>query len=425
VLGIFCFSLVAMLEPRAPLPNREDAPLLPLFFAPPVERVETHVLERGQTLSQVLSHAAFPGAELHTLLSTLSGHGNPDRLTAGSEVTVRRWAETGAPRAVEIRMNADTTVRLERSDIGWNGSLAVTPTRHDTVFIAGSIEAGRNLYSALVEDDELDLPPAERIQLVSDLAEIYAYKLDFAHEIQPGDTYRLVYEREARPDGSTRRRRILAAEVQNQGKMFTAVHFASRTDTQGYYDNEGRTLRQGFRRYPVDFVRITSTFAWKRYHPVLGFWRAHLGTDFGAAQGTPVRATGDGTVLQAGRSGGYGNVVELRHNGGYTTRYAHLSRFARGVGHGRRVVQGEIIGYVGMTGLATGPHLHYELRQNGRALDLRTAKLPPAGVLANSSRVEFQRVLYERTRLLTHADLAVKKLARDARDPDSKLERGP
>lgn len=387
-------------RPRPAPPDVLTAPLLDAVYAAPVERVETHVLASGETISGVLARAAITGAEMADLLLSLREHLNPRRLANGSEVTVRRWVRDDSPRAVEVRVNADTTVRLLRDDLGWTGGVMVTPVNLDTVYAAGTIEAGRTLYDAMVYDEASTLPPGERVQLVYALAEIYEYKLDFSREIQPGDKYRLVYEREARPDGSARGRRILVAEIENQSKPFAAVWFDSNDDVRGYYDREGRPLRTGFSRYPVDFPRITSNFSTSRFHPILGIYRAHLGTDFGASSGTPVRSTADGTIVFAGASGGYGNMVRIRHMSGYETRYAHLSKFASGVRAGTRVRQKQVIGYVGKTGLATAPHLHYELRKEGRAINLRTASLPDAPPLPPAQLGPFSRIAAERLVLL-------------------------
>jgi murein DD-endopeptidase MepM/ murein hydrolase activator NlpD len=376
------------------------APTLGVLYAAPVERVETHVLENGQTISAVLARAAINGSELAEVLLGLREHFNPRRLAGGVEITVRRWARDDSPRAVEVRVNADTTVRLVRDDLGWAGHLMLTPVDVDTMYGAGVIEAGRTLYEAIVNDIDSPLSAPERSQLVYALAEIYEYKLDFTREIQPGDRYRIVYEREARPDGSARDRRILAAEIRNGGRTYSAVWFDADEDVRGYYDAEGRPLRTGFSLYPVDFPRITSNFNPRRYHPILGVHRAHLGTDFGARSGTPVQTTADGTVVFAGYSGGYGNMVRIRHMNGYETRYAHLSRFGKGIRAGTRVKQKQVVGYVGRTGLATAPHLHYELRKEGRAINARTAKLPAAPPLAPSYRARFSSVAAERLALL-------------------------
>lgn len=184
-----------------------------------------------------------------------------------------------------------------------------------------------------------------------------------------------------------------------RGVSYPAVWFDS-PGHRGYFDREARSLATGFSKYPVALPRITSNFNPNRYHPILGTYRAHQGTDFGAATGTPVQATADGVVTFAGSNGGYGNMVEIRHVNGYTTRYAHLSRFASGVRSGTRVSQKQVIGYVGATGLATAPHLHYELRRNGQAINAMTAKLPEAPALTGRARDQFMAVAEVRLSLL-------------------------
>lgn len=380
-------------------PPPEDAPLLAPVYAPPVESIETHVLERGETLSDVLGRAAITGRDLADLLLSLREFVNPRRLVDGVEVTVRRWARNDAPRAIDLRVNADTTVRLTHGTIGWAGDIVVTPVVLDTVYTQGEIGEGMALFQALVYSEEDDVPISDRAQLVYHLAEIYEFKIDFTREIQPGDTYRFVYEREVRPDGTARSQRILAAELVNQHQTYTALWFSQGEDAQGYYDAEGRPLQVGFSRYPVAF-RITSSFNPRRYHPVLGIYRAHLGTDFGAPAGTPVEATADGTVVFAGVNGGYGNLIRIRHTNGYETRYAHLSRFARGIRSGMKVKQKQVIGYVGSTGLVTAAHLHYELRKNGQAINARTAKLPEAPPLKGDAKLAFDQESLARLALL-------------------------
>lgn len=367
---------------------------------PPAEKIETHVIERGETLSGVLSALSVAGQDLADALLALREHQNPRRLSEGAEVTVHRWSSNGTPRTVEFRFNADTTVILAKNPFGWSGKLILTPTTVDTVYVAGSIDAGTTLYNSLVLDETLNLPVAERVQLVGELADIYAYTIDFSHEIQPGDRYQIAYEREARPDGTARSRRILISEVVNKGKPISAVYF-KRGSVEGYYSPTGQSLREGFRRSPLDFTRITSSFSWNRYHPILGIYRAHLGTDYGASTGTPVHAVADGVIAEAGRSGGYGNMVVIRHHSGYTTRYAHLSRFKVRVG--QRVEQNDVIGYSGMTGLATAPHLHFELRYNGRPTNWTKAKLPGGPPIPREYRNEFRSVLDQRLALLHDA----------------------
>jgi len=387
------------LWPEGSSPPPADAPELATVYADPVERIETHVLESGETLSDVLNRASITGADLADLLLGVREFVNPRRLVGGMEVTVRRWFRDDSPRTIELRVNADTTVKLRRALTGWEGRVVVTPIRLDTVYTQGRIDPGTTLFQALVYSEGDEVPITDRAQLVYRLAEIYEFKIDFMREIQAGDSYRLVYEREARPDGSARSQRILTAQLINQGETYDAVWFSRGEDAQGYYDRAGRPLAVGFSRYPVSY-RVTSNFSTRRYHPVLGVYRAHLGTDFGAPAGTPVEATADGTVTAAGPNGSYGNVVMIRHTNGYETRYAHLRGFAKGIRRGAKVKQKQVIGYVGSTGLATGAHLHYELRKDGRAVDVRRAKLPEAPPLTGDAKALFDAVAVERVALL-------------------------
>jgi murein DD-endopeptidase MepM/ murein hydrolase activator NlpD len=222
--------------------------------------------------------------------------------------------------------------------------------------------------------------------------------VDFTRDIQPGDSFRVVFERRVSQDGEVRVGNVLASDLTMSGKRLSAFRFGGVSGGSPlYYDANGGSLRRAFLRAPVQFRRISSNFARRRYHPVLGLSRRHEGTDYAATPGTPVMAAGDGVVLRVGRSGGYGNLIELRHVNGITTRYGHLRGFARSIRQGVRVVQGQTIGYVGSTGLATGPHLHYEFRENGIARDSRRVTLGTGSPVPPQKRADFER---ERDRLL-------------------------
>jgi murein DD-endopeptidase MepM/ murein hydrolase activator NlpD len=414
VVLLACSAGAATMWPSMPADRSEpEMPQLEVMYAAPAERVETHVLRSGETLSGILARASITGNELAELLFDFRRHENPRRLQPGSEVTVRRWATTNAPRMVEVRLNADSTLRLARAEYGWGGEIVITPTSQDTVYVTGVIERGQTLYEAMILDEASGIRASERLPLVLALADLFQFKLDFTREIQPGDSYRMVYEREARPDGSVRRHRILAAELINSGRAYTGYWYDDGRDIRGYYDESGASLRAGFLRYPVEFRRITSPFNPRRFHPVLGTYRAHNGTDFGAPTGTPVRVVADGTVVFAGVNGGYGNVVDVRHANGYMTRYAHLSRFGPGIRAGVKVSQEQVIGNVGMTGLATGPHLHYELHLNGRAID--PSRAPREGPKLASAQLEaFREAVAERVALLEDYERRTLRLARRA-----------
>ena len=215
--------------------------------------------------------------------------------------------------------------------------------------------------------------------------------MDFHRDLRVGDGFRVAIRREVRPDGTIRPgAQVLAAEFVNQGRMYSAVRFVDPNGKAEYYDRVGESLQRMFLRAPLEFARVTSRFNPRRFPTVQRRRTAHLGTDYSARTGTPVLTVGNGTVTRAGTWGGYGRIVEIRHNSTYSTRYAHLSRFGSGIRSGTRVQQGQVIGYSGSTGLVNAPHLHYEFLKNGRQTDLRLLKLPPGRAVAESLRPEFE-----------------------------------
>jgi murein DD-endopeptidase MepM/ murein hydrolase activator NlpD len=230
--------------------------------------------------------------------------------------------------------------------------------------------------------------------MAGNLAEVYDWTVDFTRDIRPGDHFRVLMERRVSEEGEVRLGRILAADLTVAGTHLPAYRFEAEDGTTGYFDDQGRSLRRAFLRAPLEFRRISSRFSSARRHPILGRVRRHAGTDYAADRGTPVRATADGVVLRAGRVSNYGNLVELRHAKGITTRYGHLQRIA--VRSGARVTQGQVVGYVGATGLANGPHLHYEFRVNGVAKDHRRVDLGTGDPVPKKDRDAFER---ERDRL--------------------------
>ncbi len=231
--------------------------------------------------------------------------------------------------------------------------------------------------------------------VIMEMAAIFAWDIDFAMDLRKGDSFAVLYRTEAADDdGHTPR--ILAAEFVNRGKSYTAVYYRNKTGHAGYYTSQGISLRKAFLRNPVKYRRISSYFNLRRRHPVLNRIRAHKGVDYAAPTGTPVRATGDGKIIWRGRKGGYGKTLIIRHGRKYTTLYAHLSAYRPGLRTGKRVRQGDVIGYIGATGLATGPHLHYEFRVYGRHHNPLTVKLPKARALSRRRQKDF----FERSKYL-------------------------
>ena len=210
-----------------------------------------------------------------------------------------------------------------------------------------------------------------------ELANIFGWDIDFALDIRAGDHFTVIYEERFLNGEKIGNGPILAAEFVNQGRSYKAIRYSDAGNRSDYYSPTGLSMRKAFLRTPVDFRRISSRFG-KRKHPILNRMRMHTGVDYAASRGTPIRAAGDGKVIHKGRKGGYGRTVIIQHGGRYSTLYAHMNSYRRGVYTGKRVKQGQIIGYVGSSGRATGPHLHYEFRVNGVHRNPLTVKLPSA-----------------------------------------------
>jgi len=240
-------------------------------------------------------------------------------------------------------------------------------------------------------------------QLIMKLAEIFAWDIDFALDLRKGDQFTIVYEKSFVEGKQINDNHILSAEFINQGQAYTAVRFEDKQGNIDYFTPEGKSLRTAFLRTPVDYARISSPFNLKRKHPVLNRIRAHKGVDYAARTGTPIKTTGDGKITYRGRKGGYGRVVIVQHGQQYSTLYAHMSGYKKGQRVGSSVKQGQIIGYVGQSGLATGPHLHYEFRINGIHRNPLTVKLPHAQPIKKSLLAEFKQQTQPLLTQLTHA----------------------
>jgi murein DD-endopeptidase MepM/ murein hydrolase activator NlpD len=253
---------------------------------------------------------------------------------------------------------------IERADAGLRAELREAPLRTETLMRVGVVHS--SLFAAT---DAAGVPDAVAIQI----ADIFAGEIDFHRDLRRGDRFSVVYEQHYLGGREVHAGRVLAAEFVNQDRVLQAVQFSTTGRGNGYYAPDGSNLRKEFLRSPLEYTRISSGFGMRR-HPFLRSWRAHTGIDYAAPTGTRVRAAGDGVVTYAGRKGGYGKTVVLRHRGQYATLYAHLSR--ANVRPGTRVAQGDIIGHVGSTGWATGPHLHYEFQISGRARNPYAIAMP-------------------------------------------------
>jgi murein DD-endopeptidase MepM/ murein hydrolase activator NlpD len=395
LLALTILTAAAVFDARDEWPWRRPIAIVaaPLPVEIFTETLDT--LRRGETLSEVFSRQ---GVKAFTLASaTDQAVFDLRRLRAGLIFNFRRRLTDSFPSQVVVRTGPEQKVSLRLVGREWMAVPVAIPWRSELVALEGGID--NSLYEALdaeVGDSVLD--GGERVRLAWDLADIYAWQIDFSRDIRPGDHFRVLVERLVSPEGEIRFGRVLAGDLSIGGSPFSAYWFQSPDGKGGFFDASGLSLHRAFLRAPLQFRRISSRLSSARRHPILGTIRRHEGTDYAADPGTPVMAAADGKVTQAGWAGGYGNLVELRHANGITTRYGHLQSFGRSIRVGLRVSQGDVIGYVGSTGLATGPHLHYEFRVAGVSRDPARVDLGSGEPVNRAFRPDFER---EKARLDT------------------------
>lgn len=394
---LFCAALAA--GTGCSVDGAPDAGTLDPVFARPAEDVRVLSLGRGQTFGGLLQ-GVVDGNEQYALLLAFQEQASPRRMREGTEITLRYLAGEPELRGVDVALDRDRTVRLRRGPTGWRSATITTPTFVDTLYASGTVETA--LWNAVMGDDELaGMRTGDRALVIDYLDRVFQWQVDFSRQVRVGDSFRFVFERTVRPDGSMRDGRLLAAEYVNAGKAYHAIWFDPDGDGDGsWYDLDGRSVRRAFLLKPLEFRRISSRFSSARRHPILNRVRAHNGIDYAADAGTPIMATADGVVIHRGPKGGLGNTIEIRHPNGFVTRYGHMSGFRRGITVGSRVHQGETIGYVGMTGLATGPHLHYEMIRSGRRIDPLAVDLPAGDPVPAEAQLRWMDEMSARVALL-------------------------
>jgi len=344
-------------------------------------------LTRGSALSQVLASRGFDSEQIRRITQELLTYRSPRTLHPGTRLRFSVGSD-GVPDRIRLELNPDSLLEFIRSDSVWTTRISLVPFVMDTVRISGAIES--SLWSARLGGDLDRFHKEDFEELVYDLADVFAWKVDFTRDLRRGDALRVALERKVRPDGSIRSRHFLAIEIRNRDRVLHAIPQPGPGGGYLYFDEEGHSMHGAFLRYPVPY-RITSHFTNRRYHPILHRFRAHEGIDYGAPAGAPVEATASGVVTRAGWMGGYGRLVELKHPGEIRTRYAHLSSIAPDVRPGAHIEQGQIIGRVGSSGLATGPHLHYEFLKNGRHQNPLTVEVPSAPSIPATHLADFFR----------------------------------
>jgi murein DD-endopeptidase MepM/ murein hydrolase activator NlpD len=304
---------------------------------------------------------------------------NLRHVRAGNQLAVGR-SVFGELRAVRYRIDIDRVLWIAPRGDNFHSEIQTISSETQTAGVSGEIHG--SLFESIIDADE-------KPELAMRLADIFGWDLDFYTDPRPGDTFRVVVEKKTFSNGSiSSYGRILAAEYNNEGRTFRAVLFHDASGHPAYYTPEGKSMKKAFLHSPLKFAApISSHFSTHRFHPILKQTRPHLGIDYAAPTGTPVQTIGDGRVAFAGRKGGAGNLVEVQHTNSYTTYYMHLSRLL--VHSGQRVEQGQRIGLVGMTGLATGPHLDFRIQRGGQFLNFERLPLPPAGPVEKRDWSEF------------------------------------
>jgi murein DD-endopeptidase MepM/ murein hydrolase activator NlpD len=369
-------AALALLASAGGLAARRAGHLGGLKTAPPVViagapvRVVADTLRNGETVSQLFARQGVSDVNWGALAVAVRNF-DPSRLRSGTIFSFTQRHGESVPAAVAVRASYDTRLKLARDAGGvWEPTVERIVWRSEPFVVTGTVRSSvSEAITGAITDDIL--PMDSRVQLVWSLAEVYDWSLDFTRDVQPGDRFEVLAERMVSNEGEIRYGRVLAARLDVGPKPLFAFRFDDPSGREEFYDEAGRSMKRDLLRAPIEFKRIGSGFSRSRFHPILKYRRPHLGIDFGAAYGSPIRSVGKGTVTYAARMGGYGNLIEIRHNARTTTRYAHLSAFGSGIQAGAHVEQGQTIGFVGSSGLSTSPHLHYELRINGVAVNPR------------------------------------------------------
>ncbi len=339
----------------------------------------------GDTLMGLLNGEGMPRTQAHEIIEGLSEVYNPRRIRQGQEIPlVFREEDDKEPvfEAMNLKLDADRDVRVEKCPE--NGLVATEEKRElDTRTVVARAEITYSLYNAAVGSD---MP----LRVLMQMIRAYSFDVDFQRDIRPGDFFEVMFKEKLDQDGNfVRGGSVLYAKLHTRGRDLPIYRYETTDGEVDFFNPDGESVRKTLMVTPIDGARLTSGYG-KRRHPILGYSRMHQGLDFAAPTGTPIMAAGDGVVEYAGRKGNYGNYIRIRHPNEYHTVYAHLSRFGSGIRRGARVNQGQTIGYVGSTGMSTGPHLHYEVHHRGSHVNPSTVDTPPGRTLEGEELERFK-----------------------------------
>jgi murein DD-endopeptidase MepM/ murein hydrolase activator NlpD len=386
--------------PASPVRKLTDAQAHKTLLSPPIaspvdplEKRE-HVMLRvraGETLSQVLARYYVPDAEKQFWVRSIMRNMGSPVLPAGKEVHLY-FAKPAFKRPSRVAPGTLKAIEFDQSDaftLTWEkGIRGILFQKREKPYDVELKTVSASLENSLFEDGlKAGIQPA----LLSQLAEIFTWDVDLEKDIRAGDSFKILYEQRSRKGQETKTAlRILAAELINAGQKLTAIYFEKDKGQGNYYNLQGRSLARSFLRFPLEFTAITSHFTESRFHPILRTNLPHPGVDFAAQRGTPIHAVGDGIVTEAGWNGAYGKAIDLKHDATYTSRYAHMDSFADGIHPGMAVTKGQVIGYVGSTGRATGPHLHFELYKDQQYINPLSVDFPADEIIEPALQKMFE-----------------------------------
>ncbi|MDY0046709.1 MAG: peptidoglycan DD-metalloendopeptidase family protein [Thauera propionica] len=403
LMGVVAATAVAPGDDLAGIPVQAvvetlPAPKIALETETDLPFVHSERIQAGDTLQALFRRLSIADADALAFLSASDEGKQAVRQLRAGRTVMAMVQQDGRLRSFSLPLgNGERRVIVERDD---SGTLKLRESESIAQSTLVEMRSGVIRSSLFGATDAAGVPD----NVATQMAEIFGTWIDFHTDLRKDDRFNVIYEAIYEEGNPVRAGRILAAEFINQGKRHAVVLYRGPSGKEQYYSDDGRSLRQGFLRSPLEFSRVSSSFG-RRLHPIQKSWREHKGTDFAAPTGTPVKATSDGVVELAATQRGYGNIVILKHRGNISTAYAHLNGFAKGLRKGQPVSQGDIIGYVGSTGWSTGPHLHYEVRIGGAAQNPMTVELPMADALSPRELAAFQRdtaPLRERFALLNY-----------------------
>jgi len=364
------YALVDRIEPVSDTPPARSIAneMVSEAVAPEAKPVQaTHgSIARGASFFVEMTRAGVSPVEIDRIVRATRKTFNFKRVRPGQMYTIY-GSNPGMLDSLHFTIDSEHTLAVSRVDEGFDARVDTLPYTIEHFVTRGVIHS--SIYNSLASNDA-------DVELASHLAVIYQWDIDFFKDIRKGDKYSILYSEKVYADGTKVLGDVLAARVFTQGREHHAFRYASKDGRSAYYDAKGNSLQKSLMRAPLNYSRVSSSFTYRRRHPVTRQIKSHLGTDYAARTGTPIRSTGDGSVLVAGYHKGNGNYVKIKHNSRYTTYYLHMSKFARGIRKGARVRQGQVIGYVGSTGLATGPHLCYRVKVGNKFVNSRTIRLP-------------------------------------------------